>query len=189
MVVGILPDCFQQVVRLNGLGSGYDQTEYEGFGENGESDLDLQYSMSLVGPKQTVTLYQAGDLYEGMSSTSCLFETIRKHNLCSPQAPRSATSSMHSMPHTARSRAETTRSLMQRIPTLTVLVMKVRHPRLDAPIYVHAPLMAHIPGPEDCGTVTPAYVMSTSYSYDEVELTPAYEQRQCAEYAKVSTTF
>ncbi|PCH35779.1 subtilisin-like protein [Wolfiporia cocos MD-104 SS10] len=40
-------------------------------------------------------------------------------------------------------------------------------------------------GPEDCGTVTPAYIMSTSYGYTEVDLTPAYEQRQCAEYAKL----
>lgn len=33
----------------------------------------------------------------------------------------------------------------------------------------------------------PAYVMSTSYSYNEADLTPAYEERQCAEYAKVSS--
>lgn len=138
MVVGILPDCFRHVARLNGLGSGYDQTEYQGFGENGESDLDLQYSMSLVGPEQTVTLYQAGDLYEGMSSTSYLFETMHKHIFCSSQALRSATSSMHSMPHTARSRAETTRSSMQRILTLTALVMKVCCLYSDAPICVHA---------------------------------------------------
>lgn len=44
----------------------------------------------------------------------------------------------------------------------------------------------NIIGPEDCGTVTPAYVMSTSYYFDEAQFTPAYEQRQCAEYAKVS---
>ena len=42
-------------------------------------------------------------------------------------------------------------------------------------------------GPEACGTVKPAYVMSTSYSYNEADLTPAYEERQCAEYAKVIT--
>ena len=37
-----------------------------GFGYNGESNLDLQYSMSLVG-KQPVTLYQTGDDVEGLS--------------------------------------------------------------------------------------------------------------------------
>lgn len=40
-------------------------------------------------------------------------------------------------------------------------------------------------GKEDCGTVKPAYVVSTSYSYNEADLTPAYMERQCAEYAKV----
>jgi tripeptidyl-peptidase-1 len=38
----------------------------------------------------------------------------------------------------------------------------------------------------DCGTVEPAYVISTSYSYDEAALSPAYAARQCAEYAKVA---
>ena len=37
----------------------------QGFGDNGESDLDLQYSMALVGKTQPVTLYQAGDVVEG----------------------------------------------------------------------------------------------------------------------------
>ncbi|KAH7908107.1 peptidase S8/S53 domain-containing protein [Hygrophoropsis aurantiaca] len=40
-------------------------------------------------------------------------------------------------------------------------------------------------GPEDCGTVKPAYVISTSYGYDEADLTPFYAERQCAEYAKL----
>lgn len=39
---------------------------------------------------------------------------------------------------------------------------------------------------EDCGTVKPASVISTSYSYNEADLTPFYTARQCAEYAKVS---
>ncbi|KAH9886275.1 subtilisin-like protein [Cubamyces lactineus] len=43
-------------------------------------------------------------------------------------------------------------------------------------------------GPEDCGTVTPAYIISTSYGYQEADLTPAYMQRQCAEYGKLSLT-
>ena len=40
-------------------------------------------------------------------------------------------------------------------------------------------------GPEACGTVTPANVSSTSYSYNEADLTPFYTARQCAEYAKL----
>ncbi|KAH0829150.1 peptidase S8/S53 domain-containing protein [Lanmaoa asiatica] len=40
-------------------------------------------------------------------------------------------------------------------------------------------------GPEACGTVKPAYVISTSYGYNEADLTPFYTERQCAEYAKL----
>ena len=39
---------------------------------NGESDLDLQYSMALVGKTQPVTLYQVGDLVEGASFNNLL---------------------------------------------------------------------------------------------------------------------
>jgi tripeptidyl-peptidase-1 len=38
---------------------------------------------------------------------------------------------------------------------------------------------------KDCGTVKPANVISTSYGYNEADLTPAYTARQCAEYAKL----
>jgi len=40
-------------------------------------------------------------------------------------------------------------------------------------------------GKENCGTVKPANVISTSYGYNEADLTPAYAARQCAEYAKL----
>ena len=38
------------------------------FNINGESNLDLEYAMNLVTAKQNVTLYQVGDLVEGLSS-------------------------------------------------------------------------------------------------------------------------
>ncbi|KAJ6571973.1 peptidase S8/S53 domain-containing protein [Mycena capillaripes] len=38
---------------------------------------------------------------------------------------------------------------------------------------------------QDCGTITPAHVISTSYGYNEADLSPAYTARQCAEYAKL----
>ncbi|KAJ7784651.1 peptidase S8/S53 domain-containing protein [Mycena metata] len=37
----------------------------------------------------------------------------------------------------------------------------------------------------DCGTVKPAYVISSSYADNEADLSPAYAIRQCAEYAKL----
>lgn len=33
----------------------------------------------------------------------------------------------------------------------------------------------------DCGRYTPTSVISTSYGYNEADLTPAYEIRQCNE--------
>lgn len=49
------------------------------------------------------------------------------------------------------------------------------------------PSVVFLLGPEACGTVTPAHIISTSYSYNEADLTPFYMERQCSEYAKVST--
>ena len=43
-------------------------------------------------------------------------------------------------------------------------------------------------GPEDCGNKKTAFVISTSYGYQEADLTPSYMQRQCAEYGKLSLT-
>ena len=37
----------------------------------------------------------------------------------------------------------------------------------------------------DCGKFSPAKVISTSYGYNEADLTPAYELRQCDEYMKL----
>ncbi|KAH9474907.1 Aorsin [Psilocybe cubensis] len=40
-------------------------------------------------------------------------------------------------------------------------------------------------GPANCGTVKPANVISTSYGYNEADLSPFYAARQCAEYGKL----
>lgn len=42
------------------------QTIQEEFDYNGESNLDLQYAMNLVGLKQDVILYQVGDIPQGL---------------------------------------------------------------------------------------------------------------------------
>ncbi|KAJ3512186.1 hypothetical protein NLJ89_g3668 [Agrocybe chaxingu] len=39
--------------------------------------------------------------------------------------------------------------------------------------------------PTDCGIAKPANVISTSYGYNEADLSPLYTARQCAEYAKL----
>lgn len=43
------------------------QNTSQGFNYNSESNLDLQYGMTLVTANQPVTLYQVGDLVEGSS--------------------------------------------------------------------------------------------------------------------------
>ncbi|KAF8141189.1 peptidase S8/S53 domain-containing protein [Boletus edulis] len=128
---------------LVSIDGGYAQTEYQGFGYNGESDLDLQYAMGLLGPSQTVTLYQVGDIVEGASFNN--FLDALDGSYCTFEGGDD--------------------------------------PTQDA-IYPD-PYGGGYEGPEACGTVTPANVISTSYGYDEAELSAAYTARQCAEYAKL----
>ncbi|KAF8576121.1 subtilisin-like protein [Ramaria rubella] len=53
------------------IDGGVAQTIDQSFDFNGESDLDLEYGMTLVAPQQ-VTLYQTGDLVEGASFNNLL---------------------------------------------------------------------------------------------------------------------
>lgn len=41
-------------------------------------------------------------------------------------------------------------------------------------------------GPQECGGAALTKVISTSYAYNEADLTPFYEARQCDEYAKLA---
>lgn len=127
-----------KVVSIDG---GYAQTEYTGFGYNGESDLDLQYGMALVNP-QPVTLYQTGDMVEGASFNN--FLDAIDGSYCTFEGGDD--------------------------------------PYNDA---TYPDPYGGYEGPEDCGTTKPAYVISTSYAYNEADLSPAYAARQCAEYAKL----
>ncbi|CAL1713696.1 unnamed protein product [Somion occarium] len=47
------------------------------------------------------------------------------------------------------------------------------------------PARGGFPGLPSCGIISPPFVISVSYGQDEGSLTPAYAQRQCAEYAKL----
>lgn len=64
MVVRILEQLFN-VSSVELVITGFVQTNQTGFDYNGESNLDLQYAMTLVGRTQSVQLYQAGDDVEG----------------------------------------------------------------------------------------------------------------------------
>ena len=61
----------QRTPTLDSIDGGTPQTTMEGFQYNGESDLDLEYAMTLVNP-QKVTLYQVGDFVEGASFNNFL---------------------------------------------------------------------------------------------------------------------
>ncbi|KAI9066071.1 subtilisin-like protein [Trametes sanguinea] len=114
----------------------------DNFNLNGESDLDFEFAMALVGKSQPVTLYQIGDNVQGGSFD--LFLDAIDGSFCSFEGGDDPTSD----------------------------------PSYPDPFGGYQ-------GARECGTVTPAHIISTSYAYDEWQLTPAYEQRQCAEYAKL----
>lgn len=113
------------------------------FDYNGESDLDLEYAMTLVYP-QKVTLYQVGDLVEGASFNNFLDAIDGPY--CTYEGGDD--------------------------------------PSQDG-IYPDVNSTAGYQGPENCGGFAATKVISTSYSYNEHDLTPFYETRQCNEYAKL----
>ncbi|OCH93713.1 subtilisin-like protein [Obba rivulosa] len=112
-------------------------------GDLGESSLDLQYALGLVGKNQEVLLYQTGDdvvggsfnnLLDALDASYCTFEGGDD-------------------------------------PTQDGIYPDTAPGGFDEP--------------ENCGTVKPADIISTSYGYDEADLTPFYMIRQCNEYGKL----
>ncbi|KAJ2986807.1 hypothetical protein NUW54_g9621 [Trametes sanguinea] len=135
---------------------------YFGFDVNGESDLDLQYAMTLVGKSQPVTLYQTGDDVEGASFDTLL--DALDGSFCSFEGGDDPVQDPSYPDPYGGYEGESSGARYAGVRSLT---------------------SQWFSGALQCGTVTPAHIISTSYSYDEWELTPAYEQRQCAEYAKL----
>ncbi|KAI9737674.1 MAG: hypothetical protein M1818_005678 [Claussenomyces sp. TS43310] len=133
---------------LVSIDGGYLQQEVKSFNYNGESNLDLEYAMSLVYP-QNVTLYQVGDDTEGASFGN--FLDALDASYCTYDGGDD--------------------------------------PNQDS---TYPDPYGGYTGPEACGTVAPAKVISTSYGSNEADLTPFYEKRQCNEYLKLGlqgTTF
>ncbi|KAF2172496.1 hypothetical protein M409DRAFT_63164 [Zasmidium cellare ATCC 36951] len=129
---------------LQSIDGGYSQQSQMSFNYNGESDLDLEYAMSLVYP-QSVTLYQVGDNTEGASFND--FLDALDSSYCAGDDPTQ--DAAYPDPY---------------CPTQSQDCYK---------------------GPKDCGGFAATKVISTSYAYNEHDLTPAYEQRQCNEYMKL----
>ena len=123
--------------------------------------MDLQYVLGLIGTKrQEVQLYQVGDPIE------CTFFASSPLN------------SVADIPTAA-----SFNNLLDALDKSYCTSGGGDDPTQDG-IYPD-PAPGGYDGPEDCGTVTPAHIISTSYGYQEADLTPAYMQRQCAEYGKV----
>ena len=138
----------QRTPTLDSIDGGIPQTTNQGFGYNGESDLDLEYAMTLINP-QKVTLYQAGDQVEGASFND--FLDALDGSYCAGDDPTQ--DAVYPDPYGGAGAYE---------------------------------------GPKNCGGFSATKVISTSYAYNEADLTAAYEQRQCNEYMKLGlagTTF
>ncbi|KAL8687051.1 MAG: hypothetical protein Q9218_006668, partial [Villophora microphyllina] len=138
----------QRTPTLDSIDGGIVQTTNQGFQFNGESNLDLEYAMTLINPQKT-TLYQVGDQVEGASFND--FLDALDGSYCAGDDPlQDAT---------------------------------YPDPYGGAGAYE---------GPKNCGGFSATKVISTSYGYNEADLTAAYEQRQCNEYMKLGlagTTF
>ena len=131
----------QRTPIINLINGAVVQTTNQGFQFNGESDLDLEYAMSLVNP-QKVTLYQVGDLIQGASFNN--FLDAIDGSYCTFEGGDD--------------------------------------PTQDATF--PGPL-GGFQGPQNCGGFAATKVISTSYGYNEADLTAAYERRQCSEYMKL----
>ena len=142
---------------FDSIDGGVNQQTNMSFGLNGESDLDLEYAMALVYPQQ-VTLYQVGDLVQGASFNN--FLDAIDGSYCTYEGGDD--------------------------------------PTQDG---IYPDPYGGYQGPENCGGYTATkvsssiliyltyafclivnvQVISTSYGYNEHDLTPFYEQRQCNE--------
>ncbi|KAL9100149.1 MAG: hypothetical protein Q9163_004450 [Psora crenata] len=139
----------QRTPIINLINGAVVQTTDQSFAYNGESDLDLEYAMTLVNP-QKVTLYQVGDLIQGASFNNFLDAIDASY--CTYEGGDD--------------------------------------PLQDATY--PSPFPGGYTGPQNCGGFAATRVISTSYGYNEADLTAPYEIRQCNEYMKLGlqgTTF
>ncbi|KAL9021903.1 MAG: hypothetical protein Q9185_000917 [Variospora sp. 1 TL-2023] len=133
----------QRTPTLASINGGFPQTTNQGFQFNGESDLDLEYAMTLINPQKT-TLYQVGDQLQGGSFND--FLDALDGSYCAGDDP--VQDSTYPNPYGTEAEG------------------------------------AYL-GPKNCGGFAATKVISTSYGYNEADLTAAYEQRQCMEYMKL----
>lgn len=126
---------------LDSVDGGEPQSLLQTFSFNGESDLDLEYSMTLSYPQQ-ITLFQVGDGEEGASFNN--FLDAIDGSYCTYDGGDD--------------------------------------PDQDG-IYPDTNIGGY--KYKDCGNYTAPSVISTSYGYNEADLSISYAERQCYEYMKL----
>lgn len=131
----------QRTPILDSIDGGEAGNVTTGFSLNAESDLDLEYGMSLVNPQKT-TLYQVGDNVEGASFND--FLDAIDGSYCTFDGGDD----------------------------------KLQDAKYPDPRGGYG-------GPKNCGGFSATKVISSSYAYNEADLTARYEVRQCTEYAKL----
>lgn len=131
----------QRTPILNSINGGIAGNRTQGFFLNAESNLDLEYTMTLVNP-QPVQLFQVGDFIEGGSFNDFLDAVDASY--CTFDGG-------------------------------------------DDPIQdgQYPSTRGGYEGPKNCGGFAATKVISSSYAYNEADLTARYETRQCTEYAKL----
>ena len=131
----------QRTPILNSINGGIAGNRTQGFFLNAESNLDLEYTMTLVNP-QPVQLFQVGDFIEGGSFNDFLDAVDASY--CTFDGGDDP-------------------------------VQDGRYPSTRG----------GYEGPKNCGGFAATKVISSSYAYNEADLTARYETRQCTEYAKL----
>lgn len=126
---------------LDSVDGGEPQSLIQAFAYNGESDLDLEYAMTLSYPQQ-VTLFQVGDGEEGASFNN--FLDAIDGSYCTYDGGDDPD-------------------------------QDGTYPDTKIGGYKY----------KDCGNYTAPSVISTSYGYNEADLTISYAERQCYEYMKL----
>lgn len=131
----------QRTPILNSINGGIAGNRTQGFFLNAESNLDLEYTMTLVNP-QPVQLFQVGDFIEGGSFNDFLDAVDASY--CTFDGG-------------------------------------------DDPVQdgQYPSTRGGYEGPKNCGGFAATKVISSSYAYNEADLTARYETRQCTEYAKL----
>lgn len=126
---------------LDSVDGGEPQDLLQTFSFNGESDLDLQYAMTLSYPQQ-ITLFQVGDDEESASFNN--FLDAIDGSYCTYDGGDDADED-------------------------------ATYPDTKLGGYKY----------QDCGNYTAPSVISTSYGYNEADLSISYAERQCYEYMKL----